>query len=187
MLALGTKSLLFGTHQCLFHPLTVALAWRRLYGRWPSWVAWVAIFTHDLGYLSSPEMDGPVGEQHPVRSARLAWKLVYKLARLFGRDIDGATKEAAYAHGLVLAHSRHLAVKRGDVPSDLCWADKACIFYDPQWLYILRARLSGEMKEWRGNAAKSGHVPLSATDAEWFQWYRGRVADLLDRELEGWR
>ena len=31
----GTRSLLFGSHQFMLHPLFVAIAWRRLYGRWP--------------------------------------------------------------------------------------------------------------------------------------------------------
>ena len=32
---IGTKSLLYGAHQFALHPFFVALAWRRLYGRWP--------------------------------------------------------------------------------------------------------------------------------------------------------
>jgi hypothetical protein len=31
----GTRSLLFGVHQFLLHPVMVALGWRMLYGRFP--------------------------------------------------------------------------------------------------------------------------------------------------------
>jgi len=43
----GTKSLLWGVHQIFWHPLTVTLAWRELYKKWPSWKEFVCIFIHD--------------------------------------------------------------------------------------------------------------------------------------------
>ena len=47
---LGTKSLLFGCHQFVLHPLFVLVAWWRLYGR-PSWRMVVAIIVHDLSLI----------------------------------------------------------------------------------------------------------------------------------------
>ena len=62
---IGTRSVLFGAHQFLLHPLFVAVAWWRLYGfPWDPRL-WVAFFVHDLGYLGKPNMDGPEGEEHP--------------------------------------------------------------------------------------------------------------------------
>lgn len=68
---IGTKSVLFGAHQFLIHPLFVALAWWRLYGfPWDPRL-WVAFFVHDLGYWGKPNMDGEEGEQHPMLGARI--------------------------------------------------------------------------------------------------------------------
>jgi len=68
---IGTKSVLFGAHQFLIHPLFVALAWWQLYGfPWDPRL-WVAFFVHDLGYLGKPNMDGPEGESHPWLGARI--------------------------------------------------------------------------------------------------------------------
>lgn len=56
----GTRSLLFGVHQFLWHPWTVYRAWRYLYGK-PTWREVVCIFLHDLGYFGKPNMDGEEG------------------------------------------------------------------------------------------------------------------------------
>lgn len=171
----GTRSLLFGVHQVFWHPWTVYRAWVALYGQ-PSWRELVCIFIHDWGYWGRPNMDGTEGERHPEVGAAIAgW--------LFG---------PAYAD-LVLLHSRHYArtaneersqrwhdrLQRGELdpirpdempvePSRLCWADKLSHMYEwPGW-YLFRARLSGEIKEYRGNADRSGFIPLSSSDREWF-------------------
>lgn len=71
MIPMGTRSLLWGAHQFLIHPLFVALAWWRLYGfPWDPRL-WVAFFVHDLGYWGMPNMDGPEGEEHPRLGAAL--------------------------------------------------------------------------------------------------------------------
>ncbi|MCK5235828.1 MAG: hypothetical protein KAR06_02490, partial [Deltaproteobacteria bacterium] len=59
----GTKSLLFGVHQFIWHPITVLIAWCKLYG-WPTWPELVCIIVHDWGYWGKPNMDGPEGEKH---------------------------------------------------------------------------------------------------------------------------
>lgn len=155
---LGTRSLLFGVHQFAWHPVTVYLAWCRLYGR-PTWRETVCIVIHDIGYWGCPEMDGEKGKQHPRVGARLAgW--------LFG---------SAY-HDLVLHHSRSLAEQLGAKPSRLCWADKLSMLYDPSWFYLLRASATGEITEYRWQAMR--YVPLSASHRHWLTWLKARLAKL---------
>lgn len=150
----GSKSLLFGVHQFIWHPATVLIAWIRLYGR-PNWKEVICIIVHDWGYWGSPNMDGEEGECHPEIGARIA-------GALFGREY----------YDLCLLHSRHYARKVNREPSRLCWADKMSIIHDPWWFYLLRACLSGEIKEYRHIAAESGFVPLSSSNREWFKCMR---------------
>ena len=163
----GTKSLLFGVHQFVWHPFTVLLAWWKLYGR-PGWRELVCIVIHDWGYWGSPNMDDGRGEQHPRAGATMALSL-------FG--------DLRY-YDLVLCHSRHLARRIGLTPSLLCWPDKLSILFDPPWFYLFRARLSGEIKEYRTMAALANFVPLSATDREWLSVIRGKF-EVLAREQRG--
>lgn len=153
----GTRSVLWGVHQFLWHPYTVYRAWVALYGR-PTWREAVCILIHDWGYWGSPNMDGPEGERHPELGARLA-------GGLFG---------PAY-HDLVLFHSRHYAKRAGMTPSALCWPDKLSHLYEPPWWYLFRARLSGEITEYRQRAALSGAIPFippDKPDAFWFAHLR---------------
>jgi hypothetical protein len=151
----GTKSLLIGVHQLVWHPITVYLAWRRLYGR-PTVRETVCILVHDWGYWGSRDMDGQSGINHPKLGSEIAGKL-------FG----GEYRE------LVLLHSRRLARKLGATPSKLCWADKASILFEPQWFYLLRAQASGELAEYRQKAAR--WVALNEPDRQWFRWLKRRL------------
>ena len=153
----GTKSLLFGTHQFLWHPFTVWLAWVELYGV-PGWKETVCIFVHDIGYIFCPDMDGPCGEKHPELGANIS-------GRLFGKEY----------HDLCLYHSRTTSAKHNVAPSFLCWADKLSIRWEPAWFYLLRAHLSGEIKEYRQHAADFDAIPLSQPDLKWFSWARDRM------------
>jgi|GEM_PF-5904394 len=63
-------------------------------------------------------------------------------------------------------------------PSKLCWADKLSIIYDPWWVYLPRAWLSGELKEYRYKAAACGAVPINASNREWYRWFRSYYAHL---------
>lgn len=146
----GTKSLLFGVHQFLWHPVTVWLAWRQLYGRRPTWRETVCIVVHDWGYWGCDNMDGQRGSIHPVRGSVIANKL-------FGQEFGA----------LVMWHSRTLAKRCGAKPSRLCWPDKMSMLFDPAPFYLFRARLSGELAEYRLNAHVAGFMPLTASDREW--------------------
>ncbi len=150
----GTKSLLFGVHQFLWHPLTVLLAWHKLYG-WPNRKEFVCIVIHDWGYWFCENMDDDEGKLHPVWAAEKTYKL-------FGYEYCC----------LCLYHSRHLAKTFELVPSKLCWADKLSIKYEPWWFYLPRAWLSGELKEYREAADKSGFLTKDKTHREWFKWVK---------------
>lgn len=174
---IGTKSVLFGAHQFLLHPLFVAVAWWRLYGfPWDPRL-WVAFFVHDLGYWGKPNMDGPEGEEHPWLGARI-------MGRLFdtprSKDFqcpnpwcDGgwSTDEngnddgecgiclrlnlaAIRWHNFALFHSRFLAKQHGQPFSRLCVADKLACAFEPDWLYLPRVILTGEIHEYMGAAAR---------------------------------
>lgn len=138
---IGTKSVLFGVHCFVIHPLIVAWAWFTLYGFRrvrDAYVTtslldprlWAAFIVHDLGYVGKPNMDGPEGETHPEWGAWL-------LGELFG----GAW------YNFSRFHSRYLAKRAGMAPSALCMADKRAIVVEPTWLYLPRARATGELAE----------------------------------------
>ena len=152
----GTASLLFGVHQVFYHPVLVLRAWHHLYG-WPSWRELICIMVHDWGYWGKAWMDNQEGETHPELGAKIVgW--------LFG----------PHYHDLVLYHSRHYARRYGAECSPLCWADKLSILYDPRWFYLLRARLSGELAEYRERAHRANVVDISASDEAWFAVLRDR-------------
>lgn len=160
----GTKSVLFGVHQFLIHPLLLAIAWCKLYGfPWDPRL-WVAFFVHDLGYIGKPNMDGPEGETHPIFGA-IVMTCLFDGA-LFDRRLplnvaDWMAWTAEWVSppigkwGLfTLLHSRYLAKKLGMQPSRLAIADKLVIAIEPSWLYLPRAIASGEIHDYFEQAAK---------------------------------
>lgn len=174
---MGTRSVLFGAHQFILHPLFIACAWWKLYGfPWDPRL-WVAFFVHDLGYLGKPNMDGPEGESHPWFGAKFtSWlfdtSVVFpsRFAKTFGRLLDLIFGQDAYGmnwYSLVLYHSRFIA-RKYDLPkvSKLCVADKLCIAITPAWLYLPMAKATGEIKEYM-RLAKAWHG--SGDDER--QWY----------------
>lgn len=204
----GTLSLLFGVHQFLWHPIVVGRAWRMLYGRWPDRYEWLAIITHDLGYWGLPNMDGPEGVRHPVRSQSLACWAARRMAafQMWRNKIIQpiASQYVSYrvveTGLLVRHHSREMVridrkeLKDGPLyfmadeihASKLCWPDKLSIVFEPEWFYLFRARLTGELEEFRLNAIKGGYLPATATNRDWFRWYRTKVCHMPEiRELLG--
>lgn len=127
----GTKSVLLGVHQCLWHPITVYLAWVDLFG-WPKPWEIFCILIHDIGYIGKAEMDGPEGNKHPELGAKIAGALFGEKARLE-----------------CLGHSRSYAEAHGLKTSRLCWADKWSPMFDPTHWYWLRGTASGEISEYR--------------------------------------
>jgi hypothetical protein len=179
----GTKSVLYGVHAFWWHPVTVLRAWLDLYGN-PDWKMCVCIFVHDLGYWGCESMDGKDGDEHPERGARIANSLLDHNFHNGVGFIEGDDKWDTEAkkiewkyYYMCRYHSRSYAKRYGKQPSDLCWADKLSILYDPWWFYLLRAWLSGEIWEYYGDAVALGvekGIRPNASFREWFAWARHR-------------
>lgn len=156
----GTKSILFGAHCFLLHPLFVAAAWCKLYGfPWDPRL-WIAFFLHDLGYRGKPNMDGPEGERHVEWAADV-------MERWFGVAWGDFCRY----------HSRFYAKRDGRRFSRLCVADKLSLALTPAWLYLPMTRRSGELAEYmaisaarcEAGEAKYSSMQLCTTDAA--RWY----------------
>ena len=176
----GTKSLLFGVHQVLWHPVTVFAAWVWLYGRMPSFKETVCIIVHDWGYWGKANMDDEDGERHPELGAKIAHFLCDRPRTYRWKTPNGTMKrEPQYGclH-LCLFHSRHYARTLGLEPSKLCWADKCSIMFEPWWWYLPRAIASGEIIEYRKICADRGFVPMTASNRVWFVWIKERLMRL---------
>lgn len=165
----GTRSVVFGVHQFAIHPFVVAFGWFRAFGwaRVPMFPAdgarmkyttrltdprlWLAFLVHDVGLIGKPDMDGPIGETHPEVGARF-------MRVIFGKAWGD----------FVLLHSRYYAKRLGRPVSALCIADKWAIVVEPSWLYLPRARVSGELAEYLANAKKRADTdPTGLTSDEY--------------------
>jgi len=131
---IGTKSILFGAHCFMIHPVFVLVAWCKLYGfPWDPRL-WIAFFVHDLGYWGKPNMDGSEGETHPELGA--------KIMGIFGKPWADFTKY----HSKSYAKRNHVSYSR------LCVADKLAASMEPDWLYLPRVKWSGEIYEYMSMA-----------------------------------
>jgi hypothetical protein len=178
----GTKSLIIGVHNIVWHPVTVFLAWCELYGI-PNWKECICIFIHDWGYWGCSNMDGKEGEDHPIRGAMIAYQYLDKKQTIITYDennipafleLPEVPPKDTYFY-LCLFHSRGTAKRYDAEPSKLCWADKLSIKYDPWFLYLPRAILSGEIKEYRKRADDFGELKFDRTNREWYQWSHDRM------------
>lgn len=152
---IGTKTLLFGGHQVLLHPLLVVMAWRRLYHCWPSWKEMVCIAIHDWGYWGKPDIDGEQGERHPMWAAK-------QVGKWWG-----------HAYFLLVAyHSRFLARQDGQELSRLCMPDKYGVALMPAWLWALLVWLSAEHEEYRHNEKYILWLQPGDSLRGWFRNYR---------------
>jgi hypothetical protein len=149
---IGTRSLLYGAHQFLIHPLCLAWAWWRLYGFPSDPRLWVAFVVHDWGYWSLSNMDGPEGQRHPELGGRI-------MSRLFGQVWGDFTR----------LHSRHYAQLEDREPSALCAADKLVLIVTPRWLYLPMVQWTGEADEYRALYAAWRGVETVTLE----EWYNG--------------
>lgn len=160
---MGTKSLLFGAHQFILHPVCVFVAWWKLYGfPWDPRL-WVAFVIHDWGYWGLPNMDGKEGESHPEWAGRA-------MDRLFGIEWYWWT----------IYHSRFLARLHGAAFSELCVADKYATTLVPGWFYVPTARATGEIQEYRDIKKHKDDLGVnldSSTDYEWYENFRQHMRD----------
>ena len=190
---IGTKSVLFGAHAWWLHPFFVAFGWWKLYGIrgdgpgcprfWDPRLR-VAFFIHDLGYWGKPNMDGEEGEKHPEWGALVMSWLFDRYPRDFGISPhayvtdpcpEGETITTAKPVGrwgrLVLFHSRFYAKQLYARPSRLCFADKLAICITPWWVYRWTAGLTGEIREYREDAANPSKGWSNKRDCSDRKWY----------------
>lgn len=128
---IGTRSLIYGSHQFFLHPLFVMYAWIELY-RWtldPR--IWMAAIVHDWGYWGCKTIDGGDGKYHPTLGG---WIMLH----LFGTEWAKFT----------MYHSREYAQMNFAMPSPLAAADKLAPALMPPALYLFLIRLSGEIEEY---------------------------------------
>jgi len=172
-LKLGTKSLLFGAHQFLIHPVMVACGWYKLYGFPKDYRLWLAFILHDIGYIGCETMDGDDGKKHTRLGADI-------MGDLFGKDW----------HELCLYHSRFCAEMCNSKPSKLCFADKLAIAIEPSWLYLPRVMLSGEIKEYLLNQKNEFHLKnpnsnISIKDMiQWHQQLKQFIIRWVDENVD---
>jgi len=141
---MGTKSLLWGCHQFLLHPIFTLWGWVRLYG-WRSvdLVVILVAIIHDWGYWGCSSMDGDDGFVHPLRTPlQPRWDKTW---------FDPLGEEIWY-------HSRHLCAELRAEPSRLCWADKLGTALMPSWLWAIMAAASGEGWEYMSNPHGQDYV-----------------------------
>ena len=154
------------------------LAWVWLYRKFPRWQELVCIVIHDWGYWGKANMDDEAGERHPEWAAR--WAREHLDIRLLGWFYPSQDEY----HDLCLYHSRHYARHTGQEPSRLCWADKYSIVFDPWWMYLPRAWMTGELTEYRRVAAAVGLIPITASHREWHREMR-RIMVCIAHEQRG--
>ncbi len=164
---IGTRSLLYGVHQFIWHPMFVFLSWWWLFGR-PSFGEIVAIVIHDWGYWGKPNMGGAEGDTHPEWAALLfeRWNKPYLAAQCRG-------------------HSRFWAKKLGIPLSKLCYADKLGNALMPIWLWGTAAKLTGEYEEY--STVEKHEVTEESVRkkgmAVWFREYRYLVCKIIGQDL----
>lgn len=177
---IGTKSLLFGVHQVFLHPLIIALAWWKLYGFPWNPCLWLCFIIHDWGYWGLPEMDGSIGDYHPILGAKIAHVILDEPLTIFGiRHITKYGKDDHKWQDFCCNHSRFLAAQNVMMPSKLCMADKLAVVLEPWWLYLPRAWASGELKEYMNSAKPGGKYDFvnlkTTTSREWYQSFQASM------------
>src|ERR1035437_1297336 len=131
---IGTKTLLYGCHQFILHPIFVYTAWIKLYHNLPNPTETLCIIIHDWGYWGKPNLDGPEGEDHP----RWAAEFIYRHA---------LSKYGDY-YALCMYHSRFQARKHLASVSRLCLPDKLGVALMPTWLWVGLGSLTHEVDEY---------------------------------------
>ena len=162
-MTIGTKSILFGVHQFIIHPITVFLAWWKLYGFPFDPRLWFAFFLHDIGYVGKPNMDGPEGETHPYLGGVI-------MKALFGPRW----------YWFTILHSKSLARSISKETSELCNVDKFSIMYMPYWLYIPMACSTGEFYEYHKTSGYPHPIEKWANKVELFFYIRDLHIGKLD-------
>ncbi len=175
---IGTKTILFGVHQFLLHPLTLAYCWGIMYKWSDLWnpKLWLTFFVHDIGYWGKPNIDGEEGERHPELGASI---MRWVVSSEWGK--------------FSLYHSRFYSKRDGEPHSFLCQPDKLTYIVTPRWLYKLLSHASGEVHEYMSDELHTGKYDYMLEDygqynTRFEDWHAG-VSDymikwILDNEQE---
>lgn len=152
----GTKSVLFGAHQFIIHPIAMSIAWYKLYGFPSDPRLWVAFIVHDIGYIGKAKMDDDEGESHPELGAKI-------MGFLFGEKW----------HDFTLLHSRFYARKLNRNFSRLAVADKLATGITPAWIYVPLAIASGEVQEYMESGMRYGddYAKLISGNITPWKWF----------------
>jgi hypothetical protein len=162
----GTKSILFGTHQFILHPLFVIVGWFKVYGTLPDIYTCFAIAIHDWGYWGCENMDDEEGEKHPIWASEFIEKI------LPGRNLGK----------LIRYHSRFLAKTENADVSELCLPDKVGVALYPWWLWTVLAVFAGELQEYMGDEKYEINWLVSGknrTAKEFFYQYKNKVDEWM--------
>ncbi|MDH5541934.1 MAG: hypothetical protein OEY64_03105 [Nitrospinota bacterium] len=149
---LGTKTLLFGVHQVVIHPLLVTIAWCKLYKSFPSFKELVCIIIHDWGYWGKASLKCEDGDRHPELGAKIAGKL-------FGPEWSD----------FILGHSSFYIVRHHIKRSKLLAPDKYWHCFTPFWFYRWLSVPTGEMKHYRELGHARQVARFEASDEEWYE------------------
>ena len=132
---IGTKTLLYGNHQFILHPLFVGAAWVKYYHKLPNHKEAICIAIHDWGYWGKPNLDGKEGEQHPIWAA--TWAFLH-----LDNEKDSTGWFIPKYFKLCLHHSSFLAKKQNRPVSRMCIPDKLAVAMMPIWLIVLLGKLT---------------------------------------------
>ena len=179
---IGTKTLLFGCHQFVLHPIYTYVAWRKLYGNFPSLGETVAIVIHDWGYFGKLNLDGKEGERHPEWANNIFERLGHFVRDNINFDFGVYFYELG---NLCLYHSRFYAKKFEQEPSKLCWADKYGTILYSKYLWSFLATISGELKEYMTNDKYEIYYKGAENDGTflWFTEYVKFMMPMIKTEV----
>ena len=159
----GTVSVLLGCHSP-FHSVLVIVAWRRLYGCWPSWWEVVCIFLHDVGHWGKDYLDDYKLKRH---HAELGAKIAGVLLGRKGYDL--VLGHNVYSSGIVQSRL-YKPDKYSWVIAPLWWMWTNTIF-EPRLIRPGRTRMQS-VRDFR-NAMRRN-------------WFRGLPKQGHDIYLEQW-
>lgn len=200
---IGTKSVLFGAHQFLLHPLVLALAWWKLH----------RFNRVDIGDRQVADtLQDEYGQRWPCPVYRPEYASLWRPALwvafivhdwgYWGKpNMDGPEGElhplagAAIMRALfgepwgrfTLYHSRYFARRDNADPSPLCVADKLAIALLPWWLYLPMTRATGELHEYMSDPKYQDGRTADMSPRQWYTNCQGYVREWVDAHRHGGR
>lgn len=174
---LGSRSLLFGVHQVIIHPLLVYIAWVVLYRSLPSFKETVGILVHDWGYWGVEDLKGETGDRHPERGAHLMRKwfgpewgtfILGHSTFYVARSVQANGMADWMLNGLAEANLAINGIPLPTAPSKLMAPDKYWHCMVPLWFYKLLSVPTGEFRYYRSLQHARQVGPLHEPDLVWW-------------------